>query len=290
MTVRDFITKHTNAGASVGLAAKNAVAELDAKLNPNERTPPRHIPPQTDLIRRWFDTDKTRWLIWFDGGRYDFFEQLYEEYLTGNLQRCYNGGYGYTGDWTQAHLRFDVGDRGLFSHVPLRGFDDAEYDGRRYFAKAPDVDASVSVHERLAELGYRERTTDEDLIVAPDKVNNCVRQYKSGLNGGVIRYIAPHPPFDGLEDLTAESTKTIETQQALANGELTFEELTDAYRETYRKAFRHAVEVLPELDGEIVITADHGTCLYCGQLFHGRRLEMHDHMTHVPWFEVDGVL
>lgn len=37
------------------------------------------------------------------------------------------------------------------------------------------------------------------------------------------------------------------------------------------------------------ITHDHGTCLACGQLFHGRRLEMHDHLTTVPWFEVEGL-
>jgi hypothetical protein len=229
-------------------------------------------------------------MFFFDAGRYDMFDQLVWDYFDGNLQRSWNGGVAYTGDWTVRHLTGDFGGRGLFSYVPLRSFEDAKYDGRKHFEIAPDVRQDVSVHERLAELGYRERTTDAELKIGPMHINRVVRQHKDGLNGGVIRYIAPHPPFDGLEEITSENTKTMKTEQALDTGELTYKEFTDAYRQTYRKAFDAGTELIPDLDGSVYITSDHGTCLTCGQLFHGRRLEMHDHLTIVPWFEVDRLL
>lgn len=286
MTVRDFLRSHQ----SPRRLLEDVVAEVHQRVNGDGWHPPRHVPEQHGLIQEWFDTDAERWLVFFDAGRYDLFDQLVDEYLEGDLQRCYNGGYGYTGDWTTAHLLGDFGDRGLFSYVPLRGFGDAEYDGREHFAIAPDVRPERSVHDRLAELGYAEFDADRPTYaerIGPHHVNAAVREHADALNGGVVRYIAPHPPFLGLEQLTSESTKTAKTRAALASGELTYAELVAAYERTYRMAFEYLLELLPDLGGEVVITADHGTCLTCGQLFHGRRLRMHDHLTVVPWFVVD---
>lgn len=289
MGVTDFIRQERNGGASWSETLQRGFLEVADRLDESERTAPAHIPIQDDLIADLFDTDEEVWMFFFDAGRYDIFEQLVDDYLEGDLQRCYNGGVAYTGDWTVRHLSRDFGNRALFSWVPLRGFGAADYDGRNWFSEAPDIQADIQIQEQLAALGYAERETDEDIHISPSKVNESVRNHKEDLNGGVVRYLKPHPPFDGLPELTSESTKTAKTRAALEAGELSYEDLTQAYIDTYRIAFEHAVEIIPELEGRVVITADHGTCLSCGQLFHGRRLEMHDHLTIVPWFEVEGV-
>lgn len=289
MSVLDFIRQQRQAGASWTGTISKGVVEVGDRLDSGHRDRPRHVPAQYELIGDLFDTNETVWLLFFDAGRYDIFDQLVGEYFEGSLQRCYNGGVGYTGDWTVKMLTRDFGNRGLFSWVPLRGFGAAEYDGRRWFEVAPDIQSGLAVEEQLAALGYAERSTDEQIHISPSNVNDSVRRHKDDLNGGVVRYLKPHPPFEGLPELTAESSKTAKTRAALANGELTYEELTQAYIDTYRIAFEHATELVPDLEGRVVITADHGTCLTCGQLFHGRRLEMHDHLTVVPWFEVEGL-
>jgi len=289
MSLTAFIRKHRDADAPYTTLLSNAVDEFGSDRDPQPPSPPTHIPDQRDLIRDAFDTDSPVWIFVFDAGRYDIFDQLAWDYVDGQLQRAWNGGVGYTGDWAVRNLTGEFGDRGLFSYVPLRGFGAADYDGREHFAVAPEVNHEFTVQERLAELGYRQRTTDEQIEISPQAVNAAVRDRRGGLNGGLIRYLKPHPPFEGLEDLTSERSKTLETQQALDTGTLTYDELTAAYIDTYHTAFQHAVELIPELPGRIILTADHGTCLTCGQLFHGRRLDKHDHLTIVPWMEVSGL-
>jgi len=290
MSLTEFLSKHKGAEAPISKYVKNGVSELHTKLNDETRHPPEHIDSQLELITDLFDTQETVWLFFFDAGRYDMFEQLVWDYFDGDLKRCYNGGVGYTGDWAVRHLSQDFGNRGLFSWVPLRGLVDVSYDGRNWFDTVPDIQSEKDTQEQLAALGYAERTTEETFDISPQYVNRSVREHSDEINGGVVRYLKPHPPFEGLGEVTRESTKTIKTKQALEDKQLTYSELTHAYRETYEIAFEHAVELIPDLNGKVILTADHGTCLTCGQLFHGRRLDKHDHLTHVPWFEVDQVL
>lgn len=252
-----------------------------------ERSPPPHLADQGRLIHDWFDTDETRWLVFFDAGRYDFFDQLVWDYFDGDLKRAWNGGVGYTGDWMARNLSFDFGNRGVFTDLPFRELQHVDYDESDWFAYAPDLRQDEPVKQRLAELGYLERENASTIKISTNRINRAVLNVKDELNGGVIRYLKPHPPFAGLEDLTSESTKTAKTRAAIENGDLSYEELTKAYIDTYRTGFEAAKELVAELDGRVILTSDHGTCLTCGQLFHGRALEKHDHLTIMPWFEVD---
>jgi len=288
MSLNDILSQVKQSDARIATHAKDAIKQIAVKTGAIEsRTPPTHLPDQRGLIHELFDTDKQVWLFFFDAGRYDFFDRLVWDYFTGELQRCYNGGIGYTGDWADRNLRYDFGNRGLYSWLPLREHQ-GEYDGRNYFDEAPDIVGDKEQEERLAALGYTTSNVERTYEISPQFVNEAVTN--STMNGGIIRYLKPHPPFDGLESLTSESTKTAETQEALANGELSYAELTAAYVDTYKTAFEHAQELIPELDGKIVITSDHGTCLHCGQLFHGRNHAKHDHLTVMPWFRMDGIV
>jgi len=266
---------------------RKTLASVIAPEDTPERRPPAHVPDQRDLITEYFDSDEERWLIVLDAGRYDIFDSLVDDYFRGELWRCWNGGIGYTGDWFDRNVRGDFGDRGLFSWVPLRE-QQGDYDGRDHFAIAPEMEMEDGVNARLAALGYTDGEIDDGYEEAPARVNHEVREHLDDVNGGLVRYIKPHPPFDGLEDLTSESTKTAKTQAALDDGRLTDEGLAAAYEATYRGGFEYAQELVDDLDGQVVVTADHGTCLTCGQLFHGRHHDPHDHLTIVPWFELEG--
>lgn len=242
---------------------------------------------QKRLLHREFDKHEQVWIIWFDGGRYDWFDQLVGDYFDGRLYKVWNGDVGYTGDWSERHLRYDFEGYGLFSLADLQSFGAVDYDSSEWFSVTPEIDlpSGAGMHERLAALGYRE-ASDEPIDLAPKHTNEAVREHIDEVKGGIIRYCKPHPPFVGLEKMTQGSSKTRETRKALYRGELSESELVDAYVATYRQAFDAAADILPELEGRVIITADHGECLTCGQLFHGRNHVPHGHLVEVPWFEV----
>ena len=144
-----------------------------------------------------------------------------------------------------------------------------------------------SLADRLAALGYAEGGDAGDVAIAPEQVNRVVRENLDELDGGIIRYLKPHPPLAGLEGLTSGPGKVRRTMEALASGSVTVDELEEAYERTYRVAFEAMLDILPELDGRVAVTADHGECLRCGQLFHADRFDPHDHLVEVPWFEVE---
>ena len=271
------------------MTATRAIRDrVRAVLNPDtkdERRQPRHLPDQRGLIQELFrDTDPV-WLLVLDAGRYDFFDQLVDEYFEGDLRRCWNGSIGYTGDWFERNISDTYPEQGLYSWLPLRE-QQGPYDGRDHFTYAPDIGGSNDVEQRLAALGYQDGAVADGCQDEPAAVNQAVRERPSHIEGGVVRYLKPHPPFDGLEDITSTASKTERTQRALDDGEISYAGLTAAYEITYRTGFEYARELVPDLEGRVVITADHGTCLTCGQLFHGRHHEKHDHLTVVPWFEV----
>lgn len=287
MTMQTLYRKLKNGDSISGTFAEGLAI---ARGRTTDRGEPTHLPDQNDKIQNLFNRDEEVWMFFFDAGRYDIFEQLYPEYFEGELERVWNGNVGYTGDWCVRNLEHDFGNRGVFSYVPLRGTQDVDYHDREHFNVAPEIRTDLDRMEQLAQLGYLEKQQDRNLDISPEYVNASVRNHMGDINGGVIRYLKPHPPFEGMVDITSESTKTAKTQDALDQGAISYQDLTDAYIETYRVAFEHAQDLIQDLDGKIVITSDHGTCLTCGQLFHGRHHEKHDHLTHMPWFEVEGVV
>lgn len=294
MTLRQFARKQGRIAIDYGplTAGRFALKEIRRKVGPKEITSaPDGCLSQNTLLDQALAGESNVWIFWFDGGRVDYFKELYPEYLSGELQACWNGGIGYSGDWADRHLRRDMNGKGLFSVAPVRSLSGTDYDGREYFDVAPEIDTGDSVQERLAALGYREKKADHVVNISPGHCNRSVREHLSYLDGGIIRYLKPHPPFEGMEDMSSGSQKTRNTWYALWSGETSHREIEQAYIETYRQAFEAACEIIPELDGQIIITADHGECLGdCGQLYHGRGHDTHEHLCKVPWFTVDGLV
>lgn len=296
MTLQDFVSKHVETAqehgplTTVDFIGRELRQRLLGPQHHVETGRPNGVPLQSDLLTDALGGDEPTWLFWFDGGRVDGFRELAPEYVTGDLQTCWNGGIGYSGDWADRHLRRDLGDYGLFSVAPVRSLQGTDYDGRDYFHCAPEIDTGDSVHDRLAALGYREQKGDRVVEIAPGHCNRTVREHIDDIEGGIVRYLKPHPPFEGVEGISSGSGKTRATWHALWSGEITQDELRERYMATYRQAFEAAVELIPDLDGDVYITADHGECLGdCGQLYHSSQHATHRHLCEVPWFEVDGL-
>lgn len=217
---------------------------------------------QRDLL------EHTLWdhLIIFDGGRFDVFADIYPEYLDGSLQRVHNGGFGFTANWFAHHFP-DTYDAQLFhGGLPIHAFEQnpQEYDEREHFA---DV------------LGYEAYAWDDRRATCPPAaVIDAVQEHGLGEHT-VIRFLQPHNPYKGYPNVT-----TAADAQRLDRAEL-----WAAYEETYRwglDAFTE--ELLPRLDGTVVVTADHGQCLGgCNQYLHGPDHDHHDHLVTVPWLEID---
>lgn len=237
-------------------------------------------------------SDDWDWLIWLDGARYDHFTTLMSEYVTGTLTPVWNKDNTYTGDWAETMLTHDFDNAGLFSSVRLSEFRDAEYDESNWFDVIPEYGDyhDVSVQDRLEALGYREQSGEIEMV-SDQIVNEMVRDHIDEVDNGVIRYVGPHPPYTMLEELTSGRGKISRVERAIDNGEITRAELSNAYTAEFMQSLHAAADIIPELDGNVVITADHGECLYnCGQVFHARGHDPHNHLTIVPWCEVRRVV
>lgn len=251
---------------------------------------PDGVPDQYGYIQDVLEDNG--WILWLDGGRYDWFERLYPDYFDGELTKVWNGGIGYTGDWAVRNLDGQYPNCGIFSSVLPGDANAVDYDDYEHFDVAEDVrlHGDPSVKDRLATLGYMEVSGDEITQINPEATNEKVYDNLDRVNGGVVRYLKPHPPLNGLEGFTKGAGKVHNTHKAIRDGELTFDELEDAYVDTYREALEAVHDLVGHLDGRVVVTADHGECLRCGQLFHSRTHQPHDHLVNVPWLEVSNVV
>jgi len=234
------------------------------------------LPDQKELI------EEENWdnLIIFDACRYDFFEKLYPEYLRGTLRKVWNGGVSWTYDFFQRNF-------------------DGEYDAVLYSA------APFAIREKWSERGWTYTDHFVDVIghqdidfdrekgsSPPELINEAVRRHN--WNGKrVIRILQPHPPFldTPLEKLTRGKGKIQRTEKALVEGEITEQDLRVAYEKNVRIAFEGAVDLIPDLDGKVVITSDHGTALNENSyLFHARSYPEMPCLNHVPWFRAEDTL
>jgi len=214
------------------------------------------------------------WLLICDAGRCDWFEQLYAEFLpeTVSPERVRNGGIGYTADWMTS--MFPDWYPGLFVHggQPVHSMQGGEWDERDHFETVPS---------------YTEFDWDAEYNTCPPKlVSDVVRKYLTDHDCGVVRFLQPHPPFREMPDRTkGRDTRMQRTANAVRAGELSLETVVNAYRDNYEWVLAEGVaDLLPDLDGTVVVTADHGECLGdCGQWFHGRTHDPHEHLVTVPW-------
>lgn len=206
------------------------------------------------------------WIVICDGGRADVFEGLAEDYFPDaeHYRRVWNGDVAFTANWFDRTFDGEY-DAALFhGGQPIYSFRENPpgYDEREHFRFVADWEEY--------EWGAVAPQT-----CAPESVTEVVRSHLDHVDRGVIRYVQPHNPYRSLPPITGLR----DAEQFSAT------QLRRAYRDNYQWVLDEiAEELLPALDGRVVITADHGQCFGdCGQYLHATGHDAHDHLAEVPW-------
>lgn len=202
-----------------------------------------------------------------DAMRADFFEGLYKDYLpSGDYQRVNNGDNPHTA-LAIPFVFHDFYDAVYFNGgAPLWAFDanPHDYDERKHFEEVPAP----------GEYNWSE---DHPRTCRPKEMNRVVREYLP-MDKAVIKYTQPHFPSRIHPTISGAG-------QAQRLGQ---EELREAYIDNCHWVLDHVSNLLPDLDGTIVITSDHGECLGdCGQWIHGTGFDPHDHLVNIPFLKFD---
>jgi len=221
-------------------------------------------------------------LIILDACRYDYFKEV------ADLQ----GTTGYVESIGSATYRFI---RGTFTNRTLY---DTVYvmDNGWYLQLKDEINSDIFDHYNLHSGNYDVTWADEELgVVAPESVTEyakrAVNQYED--KRLIVHYLQPHHPFLGEtgETFTQHSSSLLEVIDENENA--TREQLRRSYRENLELVLEEVTELLPELTGRTVITADHGEMLGDRHDFFPMRDYGHhpgiynDATVKVPWHVVE---
>lgn len=271
---------------------------------------------QEDLI-----TEKS-WdcLVILDACRYDYFREVYDEYLNGDLQKVVSPGSA-TREWLEGIFRCrDYSDVVYVSSHPFvnsRGIEPAEgFDGTNHFHEVIDV---------------WDRGWDDELeTVPPEAVVESTRlALEKFPNKRIIsHFMQPHYPYlslkslgGGFSDAVNKVKRKDHSSQTLRSfvgsvGERLFgksrmhkirgflglakpkrveaiakkygeKELHNAYRQNLKSALEGVKELVDILKGKIVISSDHGELLGEDRLYGHPSNEDNPILRRVPWLEVE---
>lgn len=277
---------------------------------------------QKDLIEK-VDWD---YLIILDACRYDYFEELYESYLEGELRKAESEG-TYTGEW-------------LFKTF------EGHYPDITYISAAPPINGKgIPLNATTPEWNIKWKATEhfpnivdvwdfawskEMKTVPPAGVTETALQLDDG-NKKIIHFMQPHEPYLSLNskvpDLLSNprkraqgSTSNLIEEKLIKMGhELerifgkertwrlkaslglpAFEPIETAWRtgrieyyytENLKIVLKEVSKLVKKVSGEIIVTSDHGECLgendYWGHGYQGnKKIPRVPQLIEVPWLEV----
>ena len=139
--------------------------------------------------------------------------------------------------------------------------------------------------------------------VHPDAVGEELRLYLQQHGQPermIIHYVQPHAPYIGVPELASARTGPAEDpfimavkqlpdpEDAVRRGDLTWQEVREAYDGNLKLVWDSVQRLLPDLKGHVIVTADHGELLGEGNRFgHGCRWTT-ELLRRVPWMTYDG--
>ncbi len=230
------------------------------------------------------------YLMVLDGCRYDLFED--NNFLKGELGKINSVGSS-TSEWTE------------------NNFKTGEYKDTVFIAGNPFL-SSIKLKEIVGgnPFYHIEDVWDygwnEDLnTVHPREINKAARKVmkKYPDKRMIIHYLQPHYPFigkhkivhDGFKNLRNVKIKKEESVELegrnpwddMAEGLIELDDFMIAYSDNLKLVLKYVENLLPELKGKTIITADHGNCI--GEMgLHGHPPGFHiKPLIEVPWFEAD---
>lgn len=239
---------------------------------------------QTPLIR---EAD-FNYLLILDACRFDFFKELYPKYLKGKLTKVRSPASN-TPNWLRLtwpkyyDLTYFSANPYINSlGVPLEKYQDKslEYISKNHFKTIIDV----------WNKGWNEQLG----TVHPRAVNRFVKKTPHSKQN-IVHYATPHAPYIGLDNKYSRPGSIYRNQ--LLNQKMPPKGnrrrphrhlMIQAYKDTLELALQHVKQLLPHLNGTIILTADHGEALIEHGLWgkHPPNLNI-DCLRDVPWFEVE---
>jgi len=239
---------------------------------------------QQDLIHN------TKWniLCVLDACRYDSFNNLYKEFLDGELSKVKSPGSN-TAEWlhktwTEKYEATYISTNPYINKgLKLLGKKYGHWEAKNHFKNIHDIFLS----EWDPNLG----------TVPPWNVNKTVLNLKQRSNL-IIHYIQPHLPYIGktkvffpvpLEEKRKFTVQAHLIDKEMKSGKITQKKLKEAYEDNLRLVLLYVAKLIPHLKGKIVITSDHGELLDTSAKkpwhFAGSENTI---LREVPWLELNG--
>ena len=244
-----------------------------------------HLQPQEELLAKLF-AEREFTLIILDACRYDYFREVYRQYLDGYLRpvrspasctgRWLRTVFVVFGDWLSDVKLFSAHPRINSKGIAVRGFSVRDY----FRGQIIDV----------WDWGW-----DWELgTVHPDTVVKAVLDEGLG-DRNIIWFMQPHLPYIGETKLLVPK-EVIKGKMAgrfltrmLRTGRISRQYLTQAYRDNLALALKAVKKLLAqvgELRGRWVVTSDHGELLgEHGVTLHPSYLDLPEQRI-VPWLEL----
>lgn len=210
------------------------------------------------------------YLVILDACRYDVFEE--ENWLDGRLEKRVSKG-SCTREWMKKN--FQGGDHGDIVYVTgggwIPGMD---------FKGVVDVEQVFHAVEPVALSDHDEQeagTTTPEAVTAA--AVNADQKYPHKRK--IIHYVQPHAPYIGEPRLTYESAGL---DAGDTHGMFTHPDHAEAYRGNLRRALESVETLVEQVNGRIVISADHGEAFgEKGVLEHPGGVYFPE-LVEVPWF------
>lgn len=236
--------------------------------------------------------ENTDWnfLIILDACRFDYFKE--ENDIEGKLTKARSNA-SHTYHWLQKNMRKNMKDVKLFSAHPVlnsrgitpsswiptrlrnmpMGKEELKYVATDFFDPEKIVDLWSDDH-LLSENNLDIKKSD------PREVIDSIIEIDDFLERNIIWLMDPHHPYIESPDLPEIARKRV--WKEFSNGEI-----RRAYRKDLKITLDSLRDLLPHLDGRVIITADHGDKLDIDDFlpFHGVGIT-DDRVRNVPWLEV----
>lgn len=259
------------------------------------------------------------YLLILDACRYDYFKELYPEFLSGELKKsespadCIKG--VATSEWCKAVFTDRYDDVVYVSTTPhVNSFSEVNgFKASDHFYKVIDV--------------WNTRWDDEKGTVYPDEVNQAIieTKIKYPKKRVIAHYMQPHFPYLTLDNPFNPKNKDPSShdniKRSLRNffgsrmrrvfgGNLTrkllrtfnlppinpmdetlrkvgHDGLVEAYKANLRAVLKSLAKLSDELSGEVIVSADHGEYLGENGFYGHSYLQKHPALNEVPWFKME---
>lgn len=254
---------------------------------------------QQQLIDRLVAGGGNYWLLIADALRADVAAELVPELVTlpegGEVGVVDNGGHGFTASWFAATFPGEY--RALFANPqPLHTFQTGPgYDERLHFDLVPSAsefewDGELATCPPEAVMAVVRDWLGEDVPAELERLQALgyvedAAAAAAARTSGVVRFVQPHPPFRGLVELTkGRANRSSKLATAARAGEVDRETVVAAYRDTARWLLEGLDDFVDDLEGTVVLTADHGELLgEDGLWLHGDEYADRPELRQVPW-------